>query len=71
MSQLARANRRMNRLKAASPKVTYVWTNMTQWSNNSVSGSYFPTSGDDSSKLDVFWGKFRCGDVIDAQWVMF
>ena len=60
--QATRTIRKLNKLKAANPPADYIKTNMTQWGNNSVEGSYLP-----QKVLKVFWGKFARGDVVDVR----
>ena len=61
---------KLNKLKAANPRIDYIKTNMTQWGNNSVAGSYSSTTEAVQKKqhlLKVFWGKFVPGDIVDVK----
>ena len=71
---LQASNRKLNRLKGANPRIDYIKTNMTQWGNNSVVGSYYSSSTSTEAaavqkkqQLKVFWGKFVPGDVVDVK----
>ena len=67
---LLKANMKLNKLKDANPSIDYIKTNMTQWGNNSVAGSYSSTTEAVQKKqhlLKVFWGKFVPGDIVDVK----
>ena len=63
------AIRKLNRLKGQNPEIISIETNMTQWSNYSIDGTYHPSieTGEVVNKTDVFWGKFLSGDVVDVR----